>query len=549
MDNRDAMTSERRSPNTSGQVSPISSIPVSVIRRRRREDSPDTSFSEASYRCKVCGGNSTGVHYGARSCEGCKAFFKRGMLNKVSYKCYFGNICHISPKTRGRCKACRLNKCIKEGMKFEGMRASRVQAQNANKRNKEVPQMGAGSDNNTQDHPIGSSSAHLWSIREQPERTEYPNPNGPEQPERVIHSDVYRNAGSGTVVLSRAQSEIIKSSFAGPSEQSFRTTQSCNTIFRGYFAAPQPQRKESTHAELKYLLDFALKTKDPSPGALLHVQESSSVSTIIPHYCSILKNTSHCLQETVKSVTYALTEAYREQIELWSLFMERSQHSSTAEFATDSAETILGALRIDVVDDVRRLQNFSQLLPGFSQLSTAEQHRRISIRNLLAWFIHRSPYVKDQEVYYLAGNADRKVHYGKYWIKKLMEPEFAEFILGILQELKTLQLTLVQTYLLLAVCLFEPGFCYVENITFLKFLHSHYLDALLWTFGTDSERLSALRDVLKKCRSIDVLQVRYVASLDVSKAPVRPSNGLPYSLLVRQSSFLEDDIVLDDTLL
>lgn len=65
--------------------------------------------------------------------------------------------------------------------------------------------------------------------------------------------------------------------------------------------------------------------------------------------------------------------------------------------------------------------------------------------------------MKDQEVYYLAGKTDRKVHYGKYWIKKLMEPEFAEFILGLLQELKTLQLTLVQTYLLLAVCLFEPG--------------------------------------------------------------------------------------------
>ncbi|XP_065575016.1 nuclear receptor ROR-alpha-like [Artemia franciscana] len=45
--------------------------------------------------CKVCGDKSSGVHYGAITCEGCKAFFKRSQLPITKYRCLRGKTCSV----------------------------------------------------------------------------------------------------------------------------------------------------------------------------------------------------------------------------------------------------------------------------------------------------------------------------------------------------------------------------------------------------------------------------------------------------------------------
>ncbi|GMS93631.1 hypothetical protein PENTCL1PPCAC_15806, partial [Pristionchus entomophagus] len=45
--------------------------------------------------CKVCGGESTGHHYEVSSCNGCKSFFRRTLLDKRTFQCPFGNECLI----------------------------------------------------------------------------------------------------------------------------------------------------------------------------------------------------------------------------------------------------------------------------------------------------------------------------------------------------------------------------------------------------------------------------------------------------------------------
>ena len=37
--------------------------------------------------CKVCGDKSSGVHYGAITCEGCKQFFRRAQTSRTAYRC------------------------------------------------------------------------------------------------------------------------------------------------------------------------------------------------------------------------------------------------------------------------------------------------------------------------------------------------------------------------------------------------------------------------------------------------------------------------------
>ena len=49
-----------------------------------------------------------------------KGFFKRSILKKEKYSCFFNNKCEITPQHRNRCKACRFDKCLAEGMSMQG---------------------------------------------------------------------------------------------------------------------------------------------------------------------------------------------------------------------------------------------------------------------------------------------------------------------------------------------------------------------------------------------------------------------------------------------
>ena len=75
--------------------------------------------------CHVCGDRASGRHYGVASCEGCKSFFKRSIRCDVKYSCRFNyQACPINVKTRSRCQYCRLQKCLRVGMRKEGHRVN-----------------------------------------------------------------------------------------------------------------------------------------------------------------------------------------------------------------------------------------------------------------------------------------------------------------------------------------------------------------------------------------------------------------------------------------
>ncbi|XP_054153394.1 retinoic acid receptor RXR-gamma-A-like [Oppia nitens] len=103
--------------NISGPRSPLSSV-----------TSPKPSETELL--CEVCEDVSSGRHYGAVTCEGCKGFFRRIICfkNENSYVCIGQggqedglNRCHISNDANRRkcCKYCRFQKCLAVGMRRE----------------------------------------------------------------------------------------------------------------------------------------------------------------------------------------------------------------------------------------------------------------------------------------------------------------------------------------------------------------------------------------------------------------------------------------------
>ncbi|RCN34625.1 zinc finger, C4 type [Ancylostoma caninum] len=72
--------------------------------------------------CAVCGDRAVCFHYGARTCEGCKGFFKRTVQKASKYACAGNRNCPIEKRYRSRCQACRFQKCLNVGMVKEIVR-------------------------------------------------------------------------------------------------------------------------------------------------------------------------------------------------------------------------------------------------------------------------------------------------------------------------------------------------------------------------------------------------------------------------------------------
>ncbi|CAF3921532.1 unnamed protein product [Didymodactylos carnosus] len=76
--------------------------------------------------CGVCKDYATGVHYGLLTCEGCRGFFKRTILNGRKFRCRSHGNCVINKLQRNHCKYCRFQKCLISGMMIGAVRLDRV---------------------------------------------------------------------------------------------------------------------------------------------------------------------------------------------------------------------------------------------------------------------------------------------------------------------------------------------------------------------------------------------------------------------------------------
>lgn len=62
--------------------------------------------------CAVCGDCAACQHYGVRTCEGCKGFFKRTVQRGAKYVCMANRNCPVDKRRRNRCQFCRFQKCL-----------------------------------------------------------------------------------------------------------------------------------------------------------------------------------------------------------------------------------------------------------------------------------------------------------------------------------------------------------------------------------------------------------------------------------------------------
>lgn len=85
-----------------------------------RSSPNEASPLSSNHLCAVCGDNAACQHYGVRTCEGCKGFFKRTVQKGSKYICLGNKNCPVDKRRRNRCQFCRFQKCLAVGMVKEG---------------------------------------------------------------------------------------------------------------------------------------------------------------------------------------------------------------------------------------------------------------------------------------------------------------------------------------------------------------------------------------------------------------------------------------------
>ncbi|CAF0776371.1 unnamed protein product [Brachionus calyciflorus] len=90
-------------------------------------NSPTVAEIFKGFPCYVCKSPSSGIHFGAITCEGCKGFFRRSVKERAPerYRCLENGNCEISASTRNMCRFCRFQKCISVGMSAKNSRIGR----------------------------------------------------------------------------------------------------------------------------------------------------------------------------------------------------------------------------------------------------------------------------------------------------------------------------------------------------------------------------------------------------------------------------------------
>lgn len=75
--------------------------------------------------CVVCEDQATGRHYDVPSCNGCKTFFRRAIVNNRSFNCMGNGNCPVNKGVRCACRYCRFQKCLRVGMNRNAIQNNR----------------------------------------------------------------------------------------------------------------------------------------------------------------------------------------------------------------------------------------------------------------------------------------------------------------------------------------------------------------------------------------------------------------------------------------
>uniref|UniRef100_A0A3B4X5D5 Nuclear receptor subfamily 4 group A member 2 n=1 Tax=Seriola lalandi dorsalis TaxID=1841481 RepID=A0A3B4X5D5_SERLL len=116
--------------------------------------------------CAVCGDNAACQHYGVRTCEGCKGFFKRTVQKNAKYVCLAAKSCPVDKRRRNRCQYCRFQKClavgmVKEVVRTDGLKGRRGRLPSKPKSNPSPSRLDYSKFKESPGSPLGDDAQHV----------------------------------------------------------------------------------------------------------------------------------------------------------------------------------------------------------------------------------------------------------------------------------------------------------------------------------------------------------------------------------------------------
>ncbi|OQV22721.1 hypothetical protein BV898_03161 [Hypsibius exemplaris] len=407
-------------------------------------------------KCEICGKLATGINYGVWSCEGCKAFYRRGIDKKLTYTCLNGsNNCVVKPGAKGCCKACRFQKCKVVGMSIYGSDSHNVV-------------------------PVSSKTVLVKS---------------PKSHKRVSKEQKKPPESSATAVkpiICKAEPAVNQIG------KGFDSKLDCENDADYHHAlvtwnnkSPSPHiRKTISPSDMAIVPDISIHSGDEETvysitEHIIPLSRRSSQDFIFADFCRSdpLKHSHQSsLLMTAQSVAIAVELVFSDQISLWEDFRSRIVDYGEVPYQPEtSLELMIDAVTQHNSDNVARVQKFTSMLPGISYLDLwGTSSITVGWKWMVFWMIHHSAYFTQTETYITLG--PKNLHFCRYWQNILHDWSLVVFIYKFCRDLQEIGLTLIEKYFLIPIVMFEPDIEGTEKnpemALRLEHLHKHYTDVL-----------------------------------------------------------------------
>ncbi|CAF1526938.1 unnamed protein product [Rotaria sp. Silwood1] len=450
--------------------------------RNIRRNSVNSLFDRRPFpfgHCRVCMDKATGAHYGVPTCEGCKGFFKRSILRKEKYRCYFGDGCIINTDNRNRCKSCRFQKCLKEGMSVEGVRMGRIPKLVKEKALAEHHLSSSSIENEDPSSSIASTSPSCLSSI---------NSNN------LTSTDINFELIDEPLFLDDFESISIDTpSTTSPSSHSY--------ILPENFTIDEIKHNSKENSSVlnrSNLINCTVNNEENFSKNIIERVKKLVMKLNYPMTCTISDYEELSFIRYLRKKMFDLSNTYdggtRQLVER----MNNMINHEITEFPGDqsSLQDIWVGLTDAIPCHVKNLITFAREMPAINEIELYDFHKIMNNRLFDFWLIKHAPLIHNNQSYIMLPNG---LQYTRQWMNKIIGEEMVETMFEFAKKFNELNLTQEEFALIFPViiCIKDKTLNDQETVHHIQCCYLYALYTQMLATRTQIEAKTIFRNLLQ----------------------------------------------------
>ncbi|CAF1161154.1 unnamed protein product [Adineta ricciae] len=418
--------------------------------------------------CRVCMDKATGAHYGVPTCEGCKGFFKRSILRKEKYRCYFGDGCIINTDNRNRCKSCRFRKCLSEGMSVEGVRMGRIPKLVKEKALAEYQLSISSIENEDPSSSAASSSPYVRSLDS--------------NCDPFASADVELELIDEQVMLEEFDELILEKSSIPSGLSTQRASYDHFTLDEAnYYDSNNISYDDAQYANdaLQRIQDLVEKLSQPITSIDLGHENSAFIRYLRRKMIELSNTHNSCTRQLISRMNTLI-------------------NSNTNIFPGDqsSLQDVLTGLTDAIPFHVKNLITFARQMPAINEIDQDDFHKIMNNRLFDFWMIKHAPLYCQNESYIMLPNG---LQYTRQWMIKIIGEDMVEAMFTFAKKFNALNLTQEEYALVFPViiCTKDETLDDQEAVRHIQCCYLYALYTQMLTTRTQSEARAVFRSLLQ----------------------------------------------------